>query len=158
MGTKANVLVGTATLKVAEVGGSVADVGYTQDGVEIEYGAKTEDIRVDQETFAIDRVITEETVSVKCNLAEATLAHLKLAIAGMDSGGGIGGGVQKYLTIELVGKSPAGTARTITITKGTAIGPVGIPYKVGKAQVVPFSFEALAPGGGADAVTVTDAS
>ncbi|MCG3197086.1 MAG: hypothetical protein GHCLOJNM_01570 [bacterium] len=158
MGTKANVCVGLATLKIAAAGSAATDVGYTDDGVEMEYAADFEDVRVDQESLALDKVITAEKVTVKCNLAEATLANLRLAIAGMEaSGDGIGAGVTKYVTVVILGKAPSGATRTITIQKGVCVGPVGLSYKKGQKNLIPFAFEALVPDSG-EAVTIADGS
>jgi hypothetical protein len=64
------------------------------------------------------------------------------------------GGVQKELSIKIVGLSPDGYLRTITIPKCTATGAVSMPYKKGEKTVVPATFQALK--GTADVCTIVD--
>ncbi len=156
--TIANVLVGVATLSITSpVGGSAVEVGYTEDGVTFEYSADMADVDVEEETFSIDRVITKETLSIVCNMAESSLYNIDKAIAGSvftTNTLTIGGGVNKQMTITLVGTNPAGFDRTITIPLATAIGVVGMPYKKGEKTVVPVTFQALKGSG--DVATIVD--
>lgn len=158
--TIANVLVGVATLSIKyPVGGSYVEVGYTEDGVTFEYSADMSDIDVEEETFSIDRVITKETLSVICNMAESSLYNIDKAIAGSVLAAStitIGGGVNKQMSILLVGTNPAGYARTITIPLATATGAVGMPYKKGEKTVVPVTFQALKGAG--DVATIVDSA
>lgn len=158
--TIANVLVGVATLSIKyPVGGSYVEVGYTEDGASFEYSADMADVDVEEETFSIDRVITKETLSIICNMAESSLYNIDKAIAGSVLAGStitIGGGVNKQMSIKLVGTNPAGYARTITIALATAIGAVGMPYKKGEKTVVPVTFQALK--GASDVATIVDSA
>jgi hypothetical protein len=158
--TIANVLTGVATLYFKyPIGGSYVEVGYTEDGVQLEYNADTADIEVEETTFPIDRVITKESLSIKCNMAESSLANIDKAIAGSVLSGStitIGGGVMKDMSIQIVGTNPAGFARTITIALANAVGAVGIAYRKGAKTVVPVTFQALK--GTSDVCTIVDSA
>ena len=158
MGTLANVLVGVAVLSFKyPVGGSYVEVGFTEDGVTFEYSADTADVEVEEETFPLERVITKETLAITCNMAESSLANMDKAIAGSVLAGStitIGGGVNKEMSIKVVGTNPAGNARTIEIPLATALGTVGMAYKKGEKTVVPVSFQALK--GASDVCTIVD--
>lgn len=158
--TIANVLVGIATLSIKyPVGGSYVEVGYTEDGARLEYTADTADVDVEEETFPIERVITKETLAVVCNMAESSLFNMDKAIAGSSLSGStitIGAGVNKEMSIKLVGTNPAGFNRTIEIPLATAIGAVGMAYRKGEKTVVPVTFQALKGAG--DVATIVDAS
>ena len=158
--TTSNVLVGVAILYFKyPVGGSYVEVGYTKDGVTLEYNADTADIDVEEATFPIKRVITKEKLSVKCNMAESSLINMDKAIAGSVLAAStitIGGGLIKEMSIQIVGTNPAGFARTITIPLATAVGSVGMPFKKGEETVVPVEFQALK--GASDVCTIVDST
>ena len=166
MGTIANVMVGVATLEFGDEGGVAGFVlaGYTEDGVTLEYTADTSDIEVEEETFPIARPITKETIAVTCNMAESSLANMDKAIAGSVLSGSTitigkiaGGGVQKEMSIRIVGTPPGGlTTRTILIASATATGAVGMSYKKGEKTIVPVTFQALKMIG-KDVCTIIDA-
>ena len=165
MATIANVMVGVATLEYGVEGGDGAFtlVGYTEDGVNLEYTADTSDIEVEEETFPIARPITKETLAVTCNMAESSLVNMDAAIAGSILAGAVitigkivGGGVQKEIAIRIVGTNPAGAARTILIASATALGTVGMSYRKDEKTVVPVTFQALKMIG-KDVCTLTDA-
>jgi len=155
-----NVLVGVATLEFkCPIGGVYTEVGYTEDGVIIEYEATAEDVNVEEETFPLARLITKERLSVKCNMAEASLANLDKAIAGSILAGSvitIGNGLQKEMSIRIAGINPDGFARTIEIPLATAVGAVGHPYRKGLKSIVPVEFQALKGSG--DVCTITDST
>lgn len=122
------------------------EVGYTEDGVDMEYNADTADIDVAEETYPVARPVTKERTSIKCNMAEASLYNLDKAMAGASLSGSIitlGGGVQKEVSLRIVGTSPGGFLRTIYIPKATAVGTSAIPFKKGAKSVVPVEFQAL---------------
>lgn len=154
----ANVLVGVAKLEFKyPVGGAYVEAGYTEDGVTMEYSADTSDVDVEEETFPIGRVITKETLSITCNMAEASLVNLDKAYAGSVLAGAtitIGDGAIKEMSIKLTGTNPAGADRTIEIALATATGSVSTPYKKGEKSVVPVTFQALKGAG--DVCTIVD--
>ena len=156
--TIANVLVGVATLEFKyPIGGAYLEVGYTEDGVRLEYTADTSDIEVEEETFPIERVITKETLAIVCNMAESSLTNIDKAVAGSVLAGAvitIGGGAIKEMSIRLTGTNPAGGNRVVEIPLATAVGAVGMAYRKGEKTVVPVTFQALK--GAADVCTITD--
>jgi len=158
--TIANVLTGVAVLSIKyPVGGAYVEAGYTEDGVTLTYTANESDINVEEETFPIDRVIDTESLEVTCNMAESSLYNMDKAIAGSVLAGSvitIDGGVNKEMSIKIVGTNPAGYARTIEIPLATATGAVSMPYRKAQKTVVPVTFQALK--GASDVCTITDAT
>lgn len=127
------------------------DVGYTEDGVTLEYTADEADIEVEEETFAINRVLTKETLQVTCNMAESSLANINNAMAGAVLSGSkltLGDGVNKTMNLKIAGLNPAGFIREIFVPKATATGAVGMSYKKGEKTIVPVTFQALKPATG----------
>lgn len=140
-----------------ELGSSFTDVGYTEDGVTLEYTADEADIEVEEETFPIDRVITKETLAITCNMAESSLYNIDKAMAGsvlLGSKLTLGDGVNKTMNLKLAGTNPAGFNREILIPIATSTGAVGMPYKKGEKTVVPVTFQALK--GDEPACTIVD--
>ena len=122
------------------------EIGYTEDGVTLEYTADEADIEVEEETFPIDRVITKETAAITCNMAESSLFNIDKAMAGSVLSGNVitlGGGVNKLLNLTLEVITPSGFKRTYYIPRAHATGAVGIPYKKGEKTLVPVTFQAL---------------
>ena len=163
--TIGNVLVGVAELFIGVAGVAAATaVGYTEDGVTLEYSADVADIETEEETFPINRVITKETITVVCNCAESSIANIGYAIAGADGhaspvviGDTATGGVLQKCSLKIVGKTPAGTARTIAILYAHPTGSVGMSYKKGEKTIVPMSFVAYKGDVAVDVCTITDA-
>jgi len=158
----ANVLVGVATVKMGTAGdaaGAATTLGYTEDGVTIEYTADTADIEVEEETFPIGRVITKETVNITLNCAESLLANLGYAMGGADglvSPIVLGGGVLQAFSLKIDGIPPLATSRTIEIKWVHATGTVGMAYKKGEKTVIPITFSAYKGLETDDVVTITD--
>ena len=149
---------GTTASAAIILGAPFTEVGYTEDGVTMEYTAETADIEVLEETFPIDRVITKENVKITCNMAESSLFNIDKAMAGSLLSGSIlklGGGVNKKITLQIRGLNPAGFIRAILIPSCTAMGNVGMSYQKGKKTVVPVTFQALKTTGHA-AVSIVD--
>ena len=86
----ASVLVGTAVLSYKkirpagepDVDAALVEVGYTEDGVTIEYSVDAVEVEVEEETFPIKRVITKETVAITCNFAESSLLNITRGMIG----------------------------------------------------------------------------
>lgn len=133
------------------------EVGYTEDGVTMEYSAEQADIIVHEETFPIGSALTAESISVTCNMAEASLVNLNNAMAGAVLSGNkitFGAGVNKTMNLKIEGTSPAGYHRAIHIPLAVAGGTVGMSYKKGEKTLVPVTFKALK--GDSDACTIFD--
>ena len=123
-----------------------SEVGYTEDGVTMEYAAEETEIMVHEETFPIDSAITKESITVTCNMAEASLANINNAMAGAVLSGSkitFGDGVNKTMNLKIEGTNPAGYLRAIHIPKARASGTVGMSYKKGEKTIIPVSFKAL---------------
>lgn len=139
------------------LGSPFTEVGYTEDGVTMEYTAEEADIDVEEETFSINRVITKETMAITCNMAESSLFNIDKAMAGAVVSGSVltlGEGVNKTMNLKIAGINPAGYTREILIPVATATGAVGMAYKKGEKTVVPVTFQALK--GDSPAVTIVD--
>lgn len=144
-------------LPALELESPCTEVGYTEDGVTMEYAAEQSDIVVHEETFPIGSALTAESLSVTCNMAEASLANLNNAMAGavlLGSKITLGAGVNKTMNLKIVGTNPAGFLRAIHIPMAVAGGTVGMSYKKGEKTIVPVTFKALK--GDSDACTIVD--
>ena len=122
------------------------EVGYTKDGVTMEYAAEQADIIVHEETFPIGSALTAESLTFTCNMAEASLANMNNAMAGAVLSGNIltlGDGVNKTMNLKIEGTNPAGFLRAIHIPLAVAGGTVGMSYKKGEKTLVPVTFKAL---------------
>jgi len=137
-------------------------VGYTEDGVEIEYTPEETDIDVAEETFSINRVLTKEVIEVRCNMAEASLANINNAMAGgvlaTSSIITFGDGVNKTMNLRIKGTNPAGFIREIIIPKASCTGAVAMGYKKDEKTIVPITFQALKPATGKVCTIVDNAT
>ena len=128
------------------LGSPFTEVGYTEDGVTMEYAAEETDIMVHEETFPVDSAITKESITITCNMAEASLANMNNAMAGAVLSGSkitLGDGVNKTMNLKIEGTNPAGYLRSILIPKAVTSGTVGMSYKKGEKTIIPVSFKAL---------------
>lgn len=149
---------GDTTTEGILLGAPFTEIGYTEDGVIMTYTADEADVEVEEETFAIDRVLTKETVEITCNMAESSLYNMDKAMAGSLLSGSIlklGAGTNKKITLRLNGLNPAGFIRSILIPSCTAMGAVGMPYTKDAKTIVPVTFQALKTTGH-PAVTIVD--
>ncbi len=162
--TVSNVCVGVATLYIHDtagtaVGSITTEIGYTEDGVRMEYNPTIADVDVEEDTFPIERVITKEEISVIVNIAEASLANLEHAIAGGSLAGAvvtIGGGTMQEIAARIVGEAPAGGTRTIYLPYVNPTGMVGMPFRRGEKTVVPITLKPFRNADGATICTITD--
>lgn len=82
MANSANILIGAGTLYYGEKNAAnkaLSDLGYTRDGVTVERGGSFYDVEVDQELSPVLTHLVGERFVVRTNLAEATLANIKVA-------------------------------------------------------------------------------
>lgn len=122
------------------------EVGYTDDGVTMEYTVEETDIMVHEETFPVDSAIAREGITVTCNMAEASLANINQAMAGAVLSGSkltLGDGVNKTMNLKIEGTNPDGYLRAIQFPKVVASGTVGMSYKKDDKTIVPVTFKAL---------------
>lgn len=142
---------GAATATGLSLSSPYVDVGYTEDGVTINYTVDTTDIRVEEEPFPVGRKIAAETLEIVCNMAESSLYNLDKAIAGSVLSGNIltiGDGVLKEMSIKLTGITPAGGIRSYEFPRVTATGAVGMSFRKVDKTIVPLTFQALKPSSG----------
>jgi len=145
MGTTYTIEPGGTAPAMSLDSGSI-EIGYTEDGVTMEYTVDETDTEVEEETFAIGRSISKETVAVTCNMAESSLDNMAKAMAGAVRSGNIltlGGGVNKTLNLKIVGINPDGYITEILIPHCTATGAVAMSYKRNEKTVIPVTFQAL---------------
>jgi len=148
---------GSATTPGLSLGSPFTELGYTEDGVTIEYTADTVDIEVEEETFPINRVIAKETLAITANMAESSLANVNNAMAGAVVVGSVltlDAGVNKTMNLKIKGTNTAGFIREIYVPMATTVGAVGMSYKKGEKTVVPITFQALKDI--SDACTIVD--
>ena len=159
----ANVLTGVALITYDTTGGAASvgvttELGYTEDGVIVEYTPTVVDIEVEEETFAINRVITKEEITVTCNCAENLEANLLTALAG-GTGSPIildAGALQDF-ALKIYGLTTGGLHRTIYIPYAHSVGTVAMSYRKGEKTIIPITFKAYKHGVGIDVCTITDA-
>ena len=141
---------GDTTTAAILVNAPYTDVGYTDDGVDMTYTGETANIDAEEETFPIDNVLVSESVEITCNMAEASLFNMNIAMGGAVLSGSIlklGGGVQKKVTLQLLGVGPEGFHTALLIPSCVAVGAVGMPYKKETKTIVPVTFRALKTAG-----------
>ena len=100
------------------------EVGYTEDGVTLTYDGTPVNIMVEEETFPIGRVLTEESLEITCNMAESSLYNIDKAMAGATLSGNIlrlGAGAMKTMNLKIVGVTPAGFIREILVPLATLL-------------------------------------
>jgi len=159
----ANVMVGVALLTYHNTPGTASgsvstELGYTEDGVTIEYNPTVADIEVEEQTFPISRVITKEEIKVTCNCAENLAANLLTALAGgLGAPIVLGGGIIQNFALKIYGTSPGGLHRTIYIPYAHTVDTVSMSYKKGEKTIIPVTFSAYRGLTGTDVCTITDA-
>ena len=144
-------------LPALELDSPFTEVGYTEDGVTMEYAAEQSDIMVQEETFPVASALTSESLTFTCNMAEASLANMNNAMAGavlLGSKITLGAGVNKTMNLKIEGTNPAGFHRAIHIPLAVAGGTVAMSYKKGEKTIVPVTFKALK--GDEPACTIVD--
>ena len=127
------------------------DVGYTEDGVDINYSIDTEDTNVEEESWPIGRYITSQSLEIVCNMAESTLANMNHAMGGSVLSGNIltlGGNALKELNIKIVGLTPDGFIRTYFFPRVNPVGAVGQSFRRVEKSIIPVTFRALKPAVG----------
>lgn len=134
-----------------ELSSPYIDVGYTEDGVTLDQAVDTTDIRVEEEVYPVGRKISTASLAITCNMAEASLANMEIALAGSVLDGNIltlGDGVLKEMSIRLTGLTPAGKIRAYYFPRVTAAGSVGMSFRRADKTIVPLTLQALKPASG----------
>ena len=144
---KINILVGLGTVAVDGI-----DLGGTEGGVSVEKAIETYEKEVDQLLDATDIVPTKFTVHVETQLAEATLANLKLAwnekaaITEDATKRTLHIGLRQDLPEHVLvfkGRSPEGRDRTYTVWRAVQAEASAHALQKGEKVVFPVKFRCL---------------
>jgi len=159
MGTIANIICGAITsigvdlTPLTTLINTYVDMGFTQEGLDMEFEVELQDIFVDQLAVPVKRLVVQLNVKFTLNLAEGNSTNLTNGIptasvnAGdVEYGQQDGSDVLQNLAIEIVGDGPAASTRTIIVPLATPTGNVGIPFKRDGVQMLPVEFGALSDG------------
>jgi len=142
-----NILVGVGTVAVDGI-----DIGATEGGVTMEKAVEVYEKEVDQLLDATDLVPTKFSVTVETQLAEATLANLKLAwnekaaITEDANKRSLPIGLRQDLPEHVLvfkGKSPEGKDRTYTVYRAIQAESSGHGLKKNEKVVFPVKFRCL---------------
>jgi len=151
-----NLVIGSAsenTLKVGEYGdaeGTAVDVGFTDGGVEFNYSSEEKEIFVDQHLGPVDSITIKESLIIKVNIAEASLANLALAcgypvgaVSGSTFSFGDKADGRDPKTAYVNVKGPGPGTRKITIWKAKIKGALSQKYTKDNVTFVPVEISAL---------------
>lgn len=123
------------------------DLGGTSDGVELGIADDYSVLGVDQIIYEVERRRTNRVVTVKTNLAEATLANLALAINNsaavasvLTADDGLAAFAPAYQAVLLDGIAPGGFRRRIIVRKVLSTDAVGMAYKKDGQTLIPVTF------------------
>ena len=163
MATVSNVISGSAALYIAAetvaiptLTGNVAtfgaftEIGYTDDGIEVDYSATDAEIRVDEESFPVDVLIDKESASISVKMAETTMQNLYFALTGATFTGGneiTFGGLARPNIFRIGVQGPAPTTnktRQIIFFRVYAKSAMKLHYKRNAKVTYQVQFMALA--------------
>lgn len=154
-GTVVNVVVGLAGVRVGTANThptTSGDVGYTEDGCQIEYTPEVQDIMVAEENNPILNILISEEIKFTLAFAESTIANMGYAMMGGDSTTvtkqiTFGANSAKFQAIVIEGEAPGGNSgiRQILAQKVGAIGTVTQAYKKGEKVLTPVEYKAFTP-------------
>jgi hypothetical protein len=130
------------------------DLGGTQDGVEFQVADDYSVLSVDQVVYEIDRRRTNRVLTVKTNLAEATLANLAIAINNTAPAAVAGPPATNVLTADdgltafapafgaviLDGIAPGGFRRRLILRKVLSTDSMATSYKKDAQTLLPVTF------------------
>jgi hypothetical protein len=124
-----------------------SDLGGTKDGVEMAIADEYAVLEVDQVVYEIGRTRTKRALTVKTNLAEATLANLALAINNtapaanvLEGDDGVAAFLPAYSAILLDGIAPGGFRRRAIFRKVLQTDAVASSYKKDGQTLIPVTF------------------
>ena len=155
--SSANVLVGVCSVEFP----TGSDIGWCTDGVMLTVSTDLFDVKVEEVVGTLKRVVVDQSIAVVLNLAEGVLATMGKVIPASAEATGtltLGGQTLQSGELKLVGKNPAGLARTITLTTVNPTGEVGIPYRKGEISIVPVTFSALVTPATGEFGTIVDSA
>lgn len=130
------------------------DLGYTQDGANLQYNPKITEVFIDQSFAAIQTFLSGEECTLSASLAESTLKNLSFVIAAsiytstsakkqqLDFGGGA---LADYKLL-YIGKGPgaASAGKTVIIIhRVRSVAQTGMNFKKENAVLIPLQFKGL---------------
>jgi hypothetical protein len=124
-----------------------SDLGGTKDGVEMAVADEYAVLEVDQIIYEIGRTRTKRVLTVKTNLAEATLDNMARAINNsmpvanvLEGDDGVEAFLPPYGAILLDGIAPGGFRRRATFRKILQTDSVASSYKKDGQTLIPVTF------------------
>lgn len=157
--TSTNLIQGPATLYHAPFGSTEpvdiatapaapwVDLGGTSDGVALGIADDWSVLSVDQIVYEVERRRTNRVVTVKTNLAEATLENLARAInntaptaGAFEADDGLAAFNPPYGAVLLDGIAPGGFRRRIIVRKVLSTDSVESSYKKDSMTLIPVTF------------------
>lgn len=128
-------------------------VGYTEDGIEAVYTPSIKPLHVDEETAAVDDVLSEEKFHVSVKLSEATLLNYSRVVsastytddstAASDINVKVGSKALNYVMVGIDCPAPGtNLRRLILIEKAIATGAVGMKIQRKDKVVFPATWDA----------------
>ena len=134
------------------------DLGHTKEGVSFSYEPDIADVGVDQYgSTPIEKILTGENLQIKLQLAEQTLANMKIAIPGgshetgaqgsrLEIGRNAGYGLSNEayeLRLHPINNEDADLSEDVVIYKAVAVEAFEVGYKVDEQRVLEVTFQAL---------------
>lgn len=136
-------------LLTAAPGTGWVDAGSTQGGITMDVTDTYSVFDVDQVIYEAERRRTKRVVTIKTNLAEATLANFAMALNNTAPAAqiftpddGITAFAPSYQSVILDGIAPGGFKRRFIIRKALSVAAVGLAYKKDGQTLVPVDFTA----------------
>ena len=162
--------IGVGLITVSAYGaaqGAGVNLGLSDGGIEVGHNTKALDIRADNVLGVLDQFKTEEDLVLKCNIIEASLANMVMAMGYPSTAyaagtAAVGGDwtVPKY-TIYISVNGVQGGVRTFKFYNCTIMGDVKNAYKKNEKTMIPITItvlQDLTQTAGAQLFTVTDSS
>lgn len=157
--TSTNLIQGPATLYHAPFGSTEpatiatspaspwVDLGGTKDGVELSVADEYSVLSVDQIVYEVERRRTNRVVTIKTQLAEATLENLARAINNtapasnvLTADDGLTAFAPAYSAVLLDGIAPGGFRRRVIVRKVLGTDSVASAYKKDGQTLIPVTF------------------
>lgn len=141
------------------------DLGATKDGVNISIEQEYAELEVDQLADIPGQRLIKRTITIETNLAENTLANLKLALNGgtttattyAPGTGVLSGAEPTYSALLIDGVGPSGKNRRIVIRKVLSTDSVELSYSKNDQAVYSVTFTAHWVSGAIEPFKITDA-
>jgi hypothetical protein len=155
MGTKKNIIIGSAKLSYSADGTTWTELGYTDDGVSQDYEPQFQDHYVDEEPGPVKKTKTGEKLTFGANLAENTLENYRIAM-GLPSSAITTDVTAHTKTLDLIsssdipehhlkleGKNPDNLDRVMTVDRVVSVGKVSTKHTNKNKKLITIQFEAL---------------